>query len=213
MKSTYTIVIINIRTDLILLVFLGGILGGDLSVRRNEPISRGLAFTIMMGDFPFEGSYFGELINCRLLAAGSSFTINKEAQRTVTKDMRSASCRCATTFCKHDNNNAPRNNMVKEWLGRISSLDVAEEEVRRKGGREEESDDARHQARRRQSWGAGVFGLSGEGLSYGEKGLDETPDFRRWNPTIQAWHCFGGTKRKKLFSGTSYLIAPRIAYS
>jgi len=63
-KSTYTIVIINIRTDLILLVFLGGILWGDLSVRRNEPISRGLAFTIMMADFPFEGSYFGELINC-----------------------------------------------------------------------------------------------------------------------------------------------------
>lgn len=44
----------------------------------------------------------------------------------------------------------------------------------RKGGREE-SDDASHEARRRQYWGAGVFGLSGEGLSYGEKGLDETP--------------------------------------
>jgi hypothetical protein len=65
--------------------------------------------------------------------------------------------------------------MVKEWPGRKSSLDVAGGELRRKGGREEESDDARHEARRRQSWGAGVFGRSGEGLSYGEKGLDETP--------------------------------------
>lgn len=64
---------------------------------------------------------------------------------------------------------------MKEWPGRRSSLGVAGEGLRRKGEREGDRDDARHEARRRQSWEAGVFGLSGEGLSYGRKGLDESP--------------------------------------
>lgn len=58
---TYAIVIVDIGSDLVLLVFLGGVFRGDLSVWRNENVARSHALTVMVFDFPFQGSDLGEL--------------------------------------------------------------------------------------------------------------------------------------------------------
>lgn len=41
--TTYTIVIVNIRPNLVLLVLVRGLFGVDLAVRRNEPVTGGNA--------------------------------------------------------------------------------------------------------------------------------------------------------------------------
>lgn len=41
--TTYTIVIVNIRSNLVLVVLMRGLLGVDLAVRGNEPVTGGNA--------------------------------------------------------------------------------------------------------------------------------------------------------------------------
>ena len=57
----YPIVIVDIRADLILLIFLSRGFWIDLAIRRNEPVSRCLALAINVGDIPFQGADFGQL--------------------------------------------------------------------------------------------------------------------------------------------------------
>jgi hypothetical protein len=106
--KTYASVIINIGSDLVLLVFLGGVFRGDLTVRRDEDVARGHALAIVVRDLPFQGSDLGELF--RVSTSGCE-TRSKKAvfSPTVTKDIKSASWRSATTLLENRSNSAAQN--------------------------------------------------------------------------------------------------------
>jgi hypothetical protein len=59
--KTYAVVIVDIGSDLVLLVLLGGMFWRDLTIRRDEPVARGHALAVVVGDFPFQGSDLWEL--------------------------------------------------------------------------------------------------------------------------------------------------------
>lgn len=59
--SAYAIVIVNIGSNLVLLVFLGRLFRVDLSIRRNENIARRHALAVVIFEFPFQGSNLREL--------------------------------------------------------------------------------------------------------------------------------------------------------
>lgn len=60
-KTTYTIIIVDIRPNLVLLIFLCGVLWRNLSVRRHKPVTWSSSRAIVMSDFPFQGADLGEL--------------------------------------------------------------------------------------------------------------------------------------------------------
>jgi hypothetical protein len=86
-----------------------------------------------MSDFPFQGSHLRELSvekqevsvdRAQVFSQLDPFPADSEEVRlTVTKDIKSASWRCATAVCRNNNDNAPANSMAgfKEWLGRQAS--------------------------------------------------------------------------------------------
>ena len=61
---TYSVVVVDVRSNLILLVLLSGLFWVDLAIRCNEPVARKLAFAVDMMDFKFQGPHIGKLDSC-----------------------------------------------------------------------------------------------------------------------------------------------------
>lgn len=60
-NQAYPIIIVDIRTDLVLLEFERRCLRADLTVRRHEPVPRGLTLAVDMGHIPFQGADIWQL--------------------------------------------------------------------------------------------------------------------------------------------------------
>jgi hypothetical protein len=87
-EVTYTIVVVDIRSDLVLFVFLSGVLGFNLAIWRDKPVARKLSFTVNVSNVELQGPHLGELENKVRPKKGID---SKFHELTVTKENKSLS--------------------------------------------------------------------------------------------------------------------------
>lgn len=102
-ERTYTVIVVDIRSDLVLLVLMGGILGIDLAIGCYKPVAGKLSSTVNVSDIELQGPHLGELRAVR--SNGGDQSIDS---LTVTKEYKSSSWRCANPLCKN-RSRTPRN--------------------------------------------------------------------------------------------------------
>ena len=107
-EETHPFPIVDMGTDLVLLVEAGGRVGLNVQIRGDEPVTGTNAIAIVVVDVEFNGPHVRELGN----TVSARDRRNWRAERTVTNDIRSSLEYCASTVWHSHNSEMLGNSMI-----------------------------------------------------------------------------------------------------